>query len=81
MREEKGMQGGCSFLELLLNILVLSSVVLAGMFLDASHCPLPGGGMWCLGSSTGVSGDQSPHFQSWLASRVSLLMGSLIFPG
>lgn len=46
MREEKGMQGGCSFPELLLNILVLS-LVLPGMLLDAWH--------WCLGSSTGIS--------------------------
>lgn len=59
MREEKGMQGGCSFLELLLNILVLSLVVLAGMFLDASHCPLPGGECGVLGLPLGFLGTRA----------------------
>lgn len=66
MREEKGMQGGCSFLELLLNILVLSLVGLPGMLLDAWHCPLPEGERGVLGLPLGF--------------HLSLLMGPLTFP-
>lgn len=66
MREEKGMQGGRSFLELLLNILVFPLVALPRMLLGAWHCPLPEGECGVLASPLGF--------------HLSLLMGSLTFP-